>query len=746
MQYEATGQEEFWLQEMEHGCRGSGYYHELWSGNGLSRLTDYMTDTERYELASQLAVLKSCPEAISRLLKKSSSVLLAAKVLVISRLLHMKLSQRSRPPPYLESLRNRLGALRRRLLAKVDSHMKGRDLSSNALVEAMCAFSLATSSSPADVLRHFHHARLEAMGEQAREESNRPEGILQAMQLYTNTLKDTRAVFPTLLVQALENLKSTPLFQGQDLHALVELNLDLHKRWMGEDIETFTPYIRLDDLQRSGIEKQLQQWARQAFSSLLDAFRDSLEKLSDPLEVMDLRTRSFELWFSNQHQCTGFEPSKVVDGLRSAFNTRWTSLIQAQTKALEIVGSTIRNIVKGGSPGTPVETQSLWDSSVIFMDISDGGKAFRQEVIARVNGKNEALQVVFDKYTEWLHSAEKIEATIARVQALKWEDVITDIDNDDDLLNDKQVLLSEDDPQWLREQYSDSLQKAFGELEVLLEYVTKENDGRRAGRLDVFLLRSWRDIRQRMPKSYQNHRLGLESIAKLHEMVVKSVLENPMQLAQQRIARASRGGKIPGRPLWEGDPPVPILPSPWAFSLLREVVSSMANIGSDIWSIDATDRLKEELRSSILTRIGELQSRARQPNGHVDELDQTGEDSLDDRGNPELEQTSNSLGSSAEEPESRANPTVKESFTNGEVPEPSARGVSLEVKMQQAFDIVYISHATRTKRSDRTDDAVVSMQSTLVTNLGTTPESKDRMKKGAEDYWKRTSLLFALLA
>ena len=659
----------------------------------------------------------------------------------------MKLSQRSRPPPYIENLRDRLGALRRRLLAKVNSHLKSRNLSSNALVEAMCAFSLATSSSPADVLRHFHYARLEAMTEQAGEGGNSPGGVLQAMQLYISTLKDTRAAFPTLLVQALKSLKSTPLFKGQDLHALVELNLDLHERWIGEDIKTFTPYIRLDDLQRSESEKQLRQWARRAFSSLLGGFRDSLGKLSDTLEVMDLRTRSFELWFSNQHQCTGVESSEVVDGFRDAFNTRWTSLIQAQTKSLEIVGSTIQNILEGRLPGLAEESQSLWDSSVLSMDISNGGKAFRQTLIARFNGNSAALQIVFDKYTEWLQSVEKIEATIARVQALKWEDDIADIDDDDVLQNDKQVLLSEDDPRWLREQYSDSVQKAFCELEVVLGLMTKENGEHKDGQLVVFLLRCWRNLRQRVPKSYQNHSLGLKSIAILHEMMVRSVLENPMQLAHQRIAKASRGGKIPGRPLWEGEPPVPILPSPWAFRLLREVVSSMVNIGNDVWSADATDRLKTELRSLISRSKGESEPRApRQPNGHADEIDQVVEDSLDDQGVREQEQTYGSLASSAEELEFRSNLTTTESLANGVVHGPFVRGVSSEVKMQQAFDILYISHATKLQRSDQTKDALGTMESSLITNLGASPESEDCLKKGAEDYWKRTSLLFALLA
>ncbi len=121
-----------------------------------------LPETNTYAQTARLAVLHACSVAPPRLLRKRDSTLPAAKVLVLSRLLHKSLAQTAGDAaPFVEGLRVRLGSLRRRLLDRVDSQMAKAD--GAGLVEAMCAFSLATSSGPRDVLRHFLHVRREAV-------------------------------------------------------------------------------------------------------------------------------------------------------------------------------------------------------------------------------------------------------------------------------------------------------------------------------------------------------------------------------------------------------------------------------------------------------------------------------------------------------------------------------------------------------------------------------------------------------
>lgn len=257
-----------------------------------------MQGSANYTLASQLSVLRSCPDVISRLLQGGGSVLLAAKVLVISRLLHTKLSKRPTPLPYLETLRNRLATLRRKLLLRIDRRFKVLDVTRDTLLEAMCAFVLATSSSPTDVVRHFHHLRLEAITEYMQHNPGKQHGTLQGLRLYMKTLKDSQALLPAQLAHALERLKAVSIFKSKELRNLIELNLDMYERWIDDDIKTFTPYIRHDELSRHEAEKLLKQWARTAVSSFLYGLRERAQKVRDPGELMGLRKEVLELWLS----------------------------------------------------------------------------------------------------------------------------------------------------------------------------------------------------------------------------------------------------------------------------------------------------------------------------------------------------------------------------------------------------------------------------------------------------------------
>ncbi|KAG7008019.1 hypothetical protein G7Y79_00007g021440 [Physcia stellaris] len=558
------------------------------------------------------------------------------------------------------------------------------------------------------------------------------------MRLYISTLKDTKAIFPALLFQALEGLKSEPLLKNQDLFSLLELNLDLHERWIEDDVKTFTPYIRLNDLQKSDSEKMLRQWARRALSSLINDLRKDLEGFTDTLAIMDLRRQLFELWFSNQHQCTGVEPSEMINGFREVINIRWTGIIETQLSSLEELGSMIRKTVQNWPRNTASMNQSLWSSTILSMDVSHGGKAFREALVAKSRGIDDILQEVFDRYTVWLTSVETIGATIAKVQAFKWEDAVSTIEEEDDILDDKQILLSEDDPRLLQEQCSDSIQISFQRLERILESAAEGLNELSDGPKAVFLLRAWRDIRQRMPKSYQYRDLGLKSIVMLQKVIARTVLRGPLQRGKKHIAKVIREHRVPGRPLWEGDPSLPILPSPWAFRLLRDVMSSMAEIGSDMWSTHATNTLKKELRSLIVVSIEESRLKPLQPSGQTVDTS-----NIDGDGFGEGVE-SYSVSQSGQQIMPQKDPTL-DKLTNGAVNGVVEGVKSPEVKIQQAFDLLYLSHATSLKSSEQVVDAYASLQSTLQTDLDLAPESLNRMKRAAEDYWKRTSLLFALL-
>ena len=691
-------------------------------------------------------------------------MLLAAKILVISRLLHTKLCQRPDPPPYLDNLRNRLGNLRRRLLGRIDRCFKNVELSRDVLVGAMCAFSLATSSSPQDVLRHYHHIRLEAISEHMDQGGDGNDGMLLALKLYVKTLKDTQAVMPVQLAHELQNLKSTSLFKSQDVYSLIELDLDVHERWIGDDIRTFTPYIRHDDLSKAEAERSLKRWAKTAFESFLTGFRYRIQDVEDPGRLMDLRRQVFELWLSNHQRSTGIDSAETLDGLRDVFNLQSTRIIQNRAFQLGRVGLIIKNVLLDWQPGISDLTASLWDSSMTSMGFENGGKPFRESLATRLTSKNGCISRVSLEYVSFLESIESLEEVIKKLREVRWADDLDNVDTEDDLLDNKQVLLGEDDPRTLQEELNAALHKAYNELQAMLDNLPDRFDATYSGQQAAYLVRVWRDLRQQLPKSYHNDRFGKNSIPGLHHTIAIGTLRVPLERCSKRIAKMSQAKLLQARPLWEGDPNLPVLPSAWTYKFLLDLVSSMNACGSDVWSPQAVDALKKELIMSIAPMLKGRQ--AVEVNGHRDKGLLDGEDKEEEEIEEEIKKDEEEIeervreengevdgeevGESEEkeevDSEKRTEKLPNGTMSNGHVKAEPEKEPE-DGKIQRFFDIAYLTNASAVKDMMKAEEnQLASLQRSLAQELELEPKSIERMKKDAAEYWKRTSLLFALLA
>ena len=67
-------------------------------------------------------------------------------------------------------------------------------------------------------------------------------------------------------------------------------------------------------------------------------------------------------------------------------------------------------------------------------------------------------------------------------------------------------------------------------------------------------------------------------------------------------------------------------------------------------------------------------------------------------------------------------------------------------KIQRIFDLLYFMQATSGKEKPFENDSLALMQQSIVEEIGLAESCTKRMNKAAEEYWRRTSLLFALLA
>lgn len=695
-----------------------------------------LADTDRFTLASQLAILRNCPEALSKLIRNGDMVLLAAKVLVISRLLHKKLSQRPKSPPYLGILRNRLANLRRKLLDKIDRRFQALELNGTALIEAMCAFSLATSSSATDVLRHFHHIRLEAMAHQGQKNDNSGQGSCQALKVYIKTLKDTKTYLPGQLAIALQNLKTLPLWKSRDLQCLVELNLEAHEQWISDDIKLFTPYVRYDDLQKSEANRSLKEWAEHASASFFVGLRNKIKFVDNFAVIMKLRTQLLQLWLSNSQHSLGVEMSEVLDGIRNAFSARCTWLIEAQTKSLENIAVTAGEKIQHLQKTRPNLCASLWDSSITSMDIIDGGKAFTNTLLDRSMGRNEALISMSVNYRTWLERIEKIEEMIIAMRKLRWEDVADETDANDDLL-DKEVLLSEHDPQLLQDKLGDCLHESFSlfsnSVRTMASKISEPDGGPQA----VYLLRIWREIRHNLPSTFQNDQyMGLDSINTLHDVLATSAVYTPLQACEKRLKKSLHRTTLLGRPLWEGTPELPVLPSSWTFRLLTELISSMTGLGVDVWSPRAANLLKGKLKDQLEAVI-----RGAMAPPLVKEQLLSG-DAVGDEPTKNIEEEKPEAN---QQEEAQHEEDSKEEIPAEIDPCPSSQQTpTLESRIQLLFDLLYLSHAFIPIPSSDEDNGIKT-QLSIVGETRLSEGSVKRIRRDAEGYWKRSCVLFGIL-
>jgi len=83
-----------------------------------------------------------------------------------------------------------------------------------------------------------------------------------------------------------------------------------------------------------------------------------------------------------------------------------------------------------------------------------------------------------------------------------------------------------------------------------------------------------------------------------------------------------------------------------------------------------------------------------------------------------------------------------------EGPKSFPNGLLQDVQVQRFFDVLYLENATRHRLQGAKAEAggTLDLEASVDEDINLSVESRQRLRKGADEYWKRTSLLFALLA
>ncbi|KAF2199439.1 hypothetical protein GQ43DRAFT_473619 [Delitschia confertaspora ATCC 74209] len=699
--------------------------------SNATRMVNNSKARERYTFASQLSVLQNCPTVISRLIREKESYLLAVKVLVISRLLYKALSQSEDKPPFLDQIRDRLSALRNNLLKRIDKRISSKSSEVPILVESMCAYALITSSAPTDVLRHFHHVRMEEIGSLLKGAEDLTNNGIAALKLCLQTCQDTQAIFPRRLAESLARLKAHPLLQDPDIQGLHELNLDIHGRWLSNETRDYTPWPRHDELQRPEAERLLIVWSKQAMSTFLKGIKEGLLRLLSLREVTLLRQELFETIILAGIRMPGLKPAKVLDDLRDAINSQLGSLVHSRARDIDSVVSEITKRLENWHSAGDDANGLLWSPSSLSVEISDGGQSFKENIISKQQGRDERVKGVTTAYDKWAESVLEVKSIVKSMREARWDDTFADDSGDsgDEFdLDSSQGLLGNDDPLLLEETAQEALNNALSSLQkdtmdIVRQLTAKEQYG--SIEQVIFVLRVVREIGDRVPRLALQDRKSMRQstpftsslLDPLYQTLAQSTIQPTVQAYERAITTSPQSDHSPDHILWEGNPPLPIQPSPSAFRFLRDLSKRMGAYGSDLWAPSVTKVLKDATKNELVRiwcgRSELLRNRANAVNGAHGTVD-TSEPDQKEEDKPE-------------------GPPKGEEGTN-------------DRQKQLLFDMFYIlqflhAPAAQPASEKNTGKLVDEMRE----GLKMEDNELARLRRNATDYHKRTYLLFALL-
>lgn len=740
------------------------------------------TESPQLAIAAQVSLLQKCLSAVSRILRTDGSSLLAAKLLVISRNLHRALGKDGGGDDILTSVGDRLASLRQKLLRRIDRRFKRSSETSSDLVEDMAAFSLATSSLATDVVRHFQHLRLQSIGrsgEKAIDAANR-------LKVYLNTQREIRSVFPELLQASLKAVAARPLLQDPEISKLTELSLDVYQPWVTSDVKNFTPYSRHENLQHDAAKQLLDSWTEDALKGLLQSIERDVNEIEDVGHLVRVREEVLQLWLSSKRYNSTITGRDILDRLRAPFLQRLSVLSQTNfSKVTEAVQTRLDAALDGWDPNSKTLVVA-WELAASTADLSNAAMPFRKAVRDRRHGSGVETTEILDVFEKRWQDVRSFQDVLQSMREVRWDEGVEEDEDSDDEYRAAD-LLSKRDPQELIEVQKSNTTAFFTAFELYLEKKATADrmDCANPSSPGLFLLRIIREFRSRIPRLLQDINVQISKQLLCSDIVAKI---QALLIQETRIFAADDFARVNAKALslnyrldsiWEGTPPLPVQLSPTTFKFLRNLVKHMESFGADVWSPDAVELLKSELRQGVAEALkSHISALEQQPipktttngtNAHAEQdngaVAVNGHSKSIESNGIEKDMESNSKGHETNgvlsESDTAATSTKEEEPTAPElVPGdkktdvPPAYDESPEDKtsrltrnyIQIIFDALYLDYALSAAKPDESADrSLQDVASTLIKKTELAERSVVKLRKSSSEYWRRTYLLFGLL-
>ncbi|KAL1306366.1 hypothetical protein AAFC00_005078 [Neodothiora populina] len=676
----------------------------------------------RNALASSIALLQSCLAVGSRTIKQKGSSLLVARLVVLARLLHSSVSKTADASPLLDTLRTRLASLRRRALNYVDGILAKGDTDRDALTEALAAFSLATTSTPTDVLRHFLNVRAEALTELLEEPAEA--GVHSAMALLLSTLKEAQAMFPHRLSELLSQLQDEPLLRGEAVRATSELNLDIYERWIADDVRNFTPFLRHDQLQGTQATKLIQSWATSAKQKLLEGLQRLLSSTQDAQKVVALRKDVISRSLSANKKLPGLDQAAFFEDLRACFSSGLRHI--ATEAANDLVQVADQFLGDTASVNNATELLDIWDHSLLDLDLTKGAVELRDMITNVSEGRDNRLQDLHRQLKSWASRLADVSVTIKTMREDRWDDDL-ELDLDDDLeLSAPPDLLTREDPKSLDDLLNEQRNQALTKVYEKIQSTMSDNSG--SENPPAFVLRLLREVVQHSSSTETSSVAIVKPPPSLLELLHNQLAQQVISQNPSRSSRLITFTRAPAITLWEGSPALPMQPSPASCRFLYDTCKTMDKIGVDLWTPRAVAVLKARLRDLVAETLDETLLDQAKANG----AESTGQIT---NGASNHDVAANGTSADAEVEEKEAVASTKSNHEFRRMP-----------KLTQAmYDVLYLEKilSLHEKHEVTAFDRVLNQ---LRESLHLEESAWERLRKSTSDHHRRTYLLFGLLA
>ncbi|KAL4954973.1 hypothetical protein BDW69DRAFT_183039 [Aspergillus filifer] len=676
-------------------------------------------DAAKRALGAQLALLHRCSVLISKSLRKRGSPLLIAKLLVISRQLLKNLSEQKSTPPFVETLRNQHASLRLGLKSRIDKRLASAKSAIGEVIEALAAYCLATGSSSDDAVGYYHKIRLDVIGLQLDEAKTSGENILTGLRLYVQTLQVSKTILSRRFTDVLNQLKSRPLFTDPDVRSVDDLSLDVVGRWIATDIVNFTPWIKVNEQSKQDAERTIKKWSKDAFDEIVRHSQASLAEWVDFSQLLQLRKETLKLWLLSWGSTPTHSALQVLEGIRNVFNGRLTDVLSDEANSLDTFAQAVRSAVSSWDTVEHGNALSMWDHELVSLDYSNGAAVFKEAIADRLLGRDTDVSAATGKYQSWLASIGALKEAIEALKKIRWPDTLDEA-TDEDFDIDIAAVLNEDDRKLLWDALEAAVKRAVDTLQDSFSDICKAIGDPRKGERTAFVLKLIRLVRRELPHEFifSDTKFSKNIVPGLQENLAKEVIAATRPLSLATLVNR-RSKMLAGRTLWEGEPELPVQPSPATFKYLRRLVESMDRHGHGLWDMSTVQVLQTVLQKELAERITSYLK--------------------------DLESPKSSNNSKQETKGAAKSKHHDEGEREEEAAEALIEAQLADLRLQVYFDTMLLDNASNTKESKSRplQEAAEKLRKSIGSEANSVSKTMDQR---AEEYWVRTRLLFGLLA